>query len=68
MLDAQLVDEIRRVVRLEALRSAAFSYASESLDEHITRMVVAVELQGESLEATICHFDASGVMIGGGTL
>jgi hypothetical protein len=68
MLNAEQLDEIRRIVRLEALRAAVFSTASESLDEHVPRLVVDIELSGEVLAASISYFDASGVMVGGGTL
>jgi len=68
MLTAEMIDEIRRVVRLEALRAAVFSVASESLDDHITRLVVAVALHGETLEATIQYCDESGNVVSGGSL
>lgn len=68
MMQADQIDEIRRVVRLEALRAAVFSVASESLDEHHCRMVVSVSLDGETLEASIQYVDASGSVVSGGSL
>ena len=68
MLTAESVDEVRRIVRLEALRAAVFSCASESLDEHIQRLVVAISLEGETLAATIEYQDASGLAVMGGAL
>jgi hypothetical protein len=68
MLTAEQLDEIRRIVRLEALRAAVFSTASESLDEYVPRLVVDIELAGENLAASITYFDASGNMTAGGTL
>ena len=68
MLNAETIDEVRRIVRLEALRAAVFSVASESLDEHITSFVVAVDLHGETLGASFQYRDSSGVVMAGGTL
>jgi len=68
MLNAETIDEVRRVVRLEALRAAVFSVASESLDEHLPRLVVAIEIQGEILEASIQYQDAAGNVVSGGSL
>lgn len=67
-LDAHTLDEIRRTIRLEALRAAVFSCASESLDEHIPRLVVAVELVGDLLSASISYQDATGAHMAGGSL
>jgi len=68
MLDASQIDEIRRLVRLEALRSAVFSVASESLDQYHTAMVVSCSLEGDSLEASIQFRDAMGNVLLGGSL
>jgi len=68
MLDAATLDEVRRIVRLEALRAAVLSHASESLDVHIPRLVVVVELEGEALAATIRYHYASGAVAAGGSL
>ena len=68
MMQAEQIDEIRRIVRLEALRSAMFSVASESLDEHVPRLVVAIALSGETLDASIQYTDAAGHVISGGSL
>jgi hypothetical protein len=68
MLDASQIDEIRRITRLEALRAAVFSVASESLDFHIPRLVVVVAFDGESFDASISYTDAQGSVISGGSL
>lgn len=68
MMTAEQIDEIRRIVRLEALRASVFSAASESLDDHIPRMVVSIDLEGETLAASIAYHDASGLVISGGSL
>lgn len=68
MLSADQLDEIRRVVRLEALRAAVFSHASESLDNHISRLVVDIELEGETLTASIQYRDSFGNLVSGGSL
>lgn len=68
MLTAELIDEVRRIVRLESLRAAVFSCASESLDEHVVRLVVAIALEGDTLAATIEYQDASGSVVLGGSL
>lgn len=68
MMQAEQIDEIRRIVRLEALRAAVFSVASESLDAHHCQMVVDVTLEGETLAATIQYVDAAGNVITGGSL
>lgn len=68
MMQAEQIDEIRRIVRLEALRAAVFSVASESLDEHLPRLVVVISLDGETLDATIQYQDASGHVVSGGSL
>lgn len=66
--DAQ-VAEIRRIVRLEALRSAVLSVASESLDDSITSMVVSVDLdETGTLGATISFSDRTGHVVTGGSL
>jgi len=68
MMQADQIDEIRRIVRLEALRAAVFSVASESLDEYLPRLVVAIALDGETLDASIQYLDAAGHVISGGSL
>lgn len=68
MLDAATLDEVRRVVRLEALRAAVLSHASESLDVHIPRLVVVVELEGDTLGASLQYRDAAGEVVSGGSL
>jgi len=68
MLDAKQIDEIRRVVRLEGLRSAVFSVASESLDENASRLVVVVTLDEDGFAASISYTDSKGNVISGGSL
>jgi hypothetical protein len=68
MLDAAQIHEIRKLVRLEALRAAVFSVASESLDGNTPRLVVSVDLDDESLSASIQFCSASGHVVMGGTL
>jgi len=68
MLTAEMIDEVRRIVRLEALRASVLSVASESLDQHIPRLVVVVALQGETLEASIEYLDSTGAPMSGGAL
>ena len=68
MMQADQIDEVRRIVRLEALRAAVLSVASESLDEHHCQLVVDVTLEGETLAATIQYVDSSGNVISGGNL
>lgn len=68
MLNAEQTDEVRRIVRLEALRAAVFSVAAESLDEHIPRLVVDIELADDELSATIQYRDSLGNVTMGGSL
>jgi len=68
MLDAVQIDEIRRLVRLEALRAAVFSVASESLDNHTPKLVVSIFLDGDVLAATLDFLGADGQVVMGGTL
>ncbi len=67
-MTAQEIDEVRGIVRLEALRSAVFSVASESLDDNITRLVVDISLVGDSLAASFHYSDSSGDVVMGGVL
>jgi len=67
-MTAQEIDEVRGIVRLEALRSAVFSVASESLDDNITRLVVDISLVGDSLAASFHYSDSSGDVVMGGAL
>jgi len=62
------IAEIRRVCRLEALRSAVFSVASESLDDQITAMYVTCELEGDTLGARVEFSTSSGAVVMGCTL
>ncbi len=62
------VDEIRRIVRLEALRSAVFSLASESLDEQTPCFTVEVHLDDLEFSASFAFRDSSGNLIAGGSL
>jgi len=68
MLDAVQIDEIRRLVRLEALRAAVFSVASESLDQHTPCLVVSIAIEGETLAATIEFLGPDRSVVMGGTL
>lgn len=67
-MDARQIDEIRRIVRLESLRSAVFSVASESLDVNTPALRVDIALEGDSLAASFYFLDASGGMVSGGSL
>jgi len=62
------VQEIRRIARLEALRAAVFSLASESLDTQTPQLRVVVSLRDDDLVATINYHDAAGHAVMGGTL
>ena len=68
MMQADQIDEVRRIVRLEALRAAVLSVASESLDAHHCQLVVDVTLEDDTLAATIQYVDSSGNVISGGSL
>lgn len=68
MMQAEQIDEIRRVVRLEALRAAVLSVASESLDESHCTLRVEVTLEDDSLVATVEYVDYFGKVISGGSL
>jgi len=62
------VQEIRRIARLEALRAAVFSLASESLDAQTPQVRVCVSLVEDELVATINFHDAAGHAVMGGVL
>ena len=68
LLNEAQIAEIRQIHRLEALRSAVYSLASENLDSHITRFVVTVDAEGDTLAAEISWRGADGSPIGGGRL
>ena len=67
-LDETQIAQIRQIHRLEALRSAVYSLASESLDENIHKFVVSVEIEGDTLAAEISYIGAGGVVMSGGRL
>jgi len=62
------IDEIRRVVRLENLRAAVFSVASESLDDQNPRLTVEIALDGDVLAASFHYSDQAGNFTIGGAL
>lgn len=68
MLEANHIDEIRRICRLEALRSAVLSVASESLDINTPQLVVRVSLDSDQLVATFGFCDPEGFVVAGGDL
>jgi hypothetical protein len=68
MLTVEQIDEVRRIARLEALRAAVLSVASESLDEHTPRMVVVCSINGDQVEASIQYQDEGGFPMSGGAL
>jgi len=68
MLTAEHIHEIRAVVRLEALRAAVLSHASESLDDQIPQLVVTVSLAGDTMDATIEYRDPTGHVVSGASL
>jgi hypothetical protein len=68
MLDANQIDEIRRICRLEGLRSAVLSVASESLDYNTPRLDVSVSLEDDELIAVFSYSDGQGHVIAGGNL
>lgn len=65
-LDQKQIVEIRQIVRLECLRSAVVSVASESLDDKVQGFKVSCDCFGETLSADITWLGAGGVEIGGG--
>jgi chorismate synthase len=65
--EAQIA-EIRQIHRLEALRAAVYSLASENLDAHISRLVVTVDSDGDSIGAELLWLSPEGVPMGGGRL
>lgn len=67
-MNAAQIDEVRRIVRLEALRAAVFSVASESLDSDNPRLSVDISLDGETLAASFHYRDAAGNVTMGGSL
>lgn len=68
MLSAEIIHEVRAIVRLEALRAAVLSHASESLDDQIPQLVVTVSLGADSMDATIEYRDPTGHAVSGASL
>jgi hypothetical protein len=68
MLKAEQIDEVRRICRLESLRSAVLSVASESLDHNTPRLDVSVSLEADELVAVFSYSDGHGHVIAGGNL
>jgi len=62
------IEQVRAIARLEALRAAALSVASEAFDDHIVSVTVTMALEGESIVGTIVYFDARGHTVTGGDL
>lgn len=67
-MTAEMIHEIRGIVRLEALRAAIFSCASESLDSQTCELVARVKLQHDCLEASFEYCDSNQNVLAGGTL
>ena len=68
MLNDVQIDQVRRVVRLELLRSSIFSLATESLDAQVPRLVVDVAIVDDQFEASISYLDSTGAAVSGGSL
>jgi len=66
--DESQISEVRQIVRLEALRAAVYSLASENLDENITRFSVFCSVEEDSLAAEIQWYGPKGHSVGGGRL
>lgn len=67
-LTALQLDQVRALVRLESLRAAAYSVASQALDDHVTSLVLTVCLDGDALAASIAYHDQTGFVVSGGDL
>ncbi len=62
------IDEVRSIARLEALRAAAFSVASESLDGEAVTFTVTMHIEGDELEGSIALSDRVGRVLSAGPL
>jgi hypothetical protein len=68
MLTSEQIDQVRRVARLEALRAAVLSVASESLDDQIPTIRITCSVDFEGLVAGYEFLDSKGIAIMGGAL